>query len=158
MNGVNCNIHYTIPCCRLSEDLYQTAKVAKVLLLLNAGKGKEFKGKSLKDVQITEDEILDANTTTKVETNQVDEDDNNTLDNYEIHTQHVKTNDKITGRTKWLKHEKDVVLTHFKEHIQARKAPKKQECLDLISTHPDLFSLDDWVRIKTLVFNTYRIK
>lgn len=156
MNGVNCNIHYTIPYCRLSEDLYQTAKVAKVLLLLNAGKGKEFKGKSLKDVQITEDEIFDVNTTTKLQSNQVDKDEK--LDDYEIHTQHEKTNDKRTGRTKWLKNEKDVVLTHFKEHIQARKAPKKQECIDLISVHPDLFSLEDWVRIKTLVFNTYRMK
>ncbi|KAJ3666268.1 hypothetical protein Zmor_001721 [Zophobas morio] len=30
---------------RLSDDIYQTAKVAKVLLMLNAGKGAEFKEK-----------------------------------------------------------------------------------------------------------------
>ncbi|XP_045478739.1 uncharacterized protein LOC123683842 [Harmonia axyridis] len=40
---------------RLPEDIYQTAKVAKVLLLLNEGKGKEFKGKSLADIEISED-------------------------------------------------------------------------------------------------------
>ncbi|KAF5278779.1 hypothetical protein FQA39_LY18355 [Lamprigera yunnana] len=41
----------------LSEDVYQTAKVAKVLLLLNAGKEKELKGKNLEDIQINEDVI-----------------------------------------------------------------------------------------------------
>ena len=42
---------------RLSDDIYQTAKVAKVLLLLNAGKGAEFKGKSLKDIEVADDEM-----------------------------------------------------------------------------------------------------
>lgn len=40
---------------RLTEDVYQTAKVAKVLLLLNEGKGNEFKGKSLSEIEVIGD-------------------------------------------------------------------------------------------------------
>lgn len=43
---------------RLTEAIYQTAKIAKVLLLLNSGKGSEFNGKNLSDIQIAEDEFL----------------------------------------------------------------------------------------------------
>ncbi|CAH0558836.1 unnamed protein product [Brassicogethes aeneus] len=61
---------------RLTEDVFQTAKVAKVLLLLNAGKGTEFKGKSLSEIQVdgdlidddeTESEIKNMKTTTEME-------------------------------------------------------------------------------------------
>lgn len=42
---------------RLTEDIYQTAKVAKVLLLLNAGKGTDLKGKSLSEIEVMDDLI-----------------------------------------------------------------------------------------------------
>lgn len=41
---------------RLSQDLYQTAKVSKVLMLLDQGRGNEFKGKSLNDIQLADKE------------------------------------------------------------------------------------------------------
>lgn len=141
--------------CRLSEDLYQTAKVAKILLLLNAGKGKEFKGKSLEEVHITDDDVLDLNTTTN-ENVTIDKNDDGAVENCEIEYQ---TNaNRRYGRTKWSKDDKKLVLAHFKEHIRTKRPPKKQECLDFISSHSSLFTQSDWVRIKTLVFNTYRIK
>lgn len=37
---------------RLPQDIYRTAKVAKTLLLLEKGKGKEFKGKNLDQIQL----------------------------------------------------------------------------------------------------------
>ncbi|KAB0805127.1 hypothetical protein PPYR_02097 [Photinus pyralis] len=40
---------------RLPQDIYQTAKVAKILLLLEKGRGKEFKGKRLEDININTD-------------------------------------------------------------------------------------------------------
>lgn len=43
----------------MTEDVYQTAKVAKVLLLLNAGKGSELKGKSLAEVEVTAEEVIE---------------------------------------------------------------------------------------------------
>lgn len=43
---------------RLTDDVYQTAKVAKVLLLLNAGKGAELKGKHLEDINVNHEELI----------------------------------------------------------------------------------------------------
>lgn len=40
---------------RLPQDLYQTAKVVKVLLLLEKGKGKEFRGKNLEEINLDQD-------------------------------------------------------------------------------------------------------
>lgn len=49
-----------------SEDVYQTAKVAKILLLLNAGRGSEFMGKSLAEIQVSGDVVdYDENITEK---------------------------------------------------------------------------------------------
>ena len=62
-NYTNPNLTYFL-FIRLTEDLYQTAKVAKVLLLLNAGKGHEFKGKSLSQIEVEQEEIFDDNDNT----------------------------------------------------------------------------------------------
>ncbi|KAI4470089.1 hypothetical protein MML48_1g05212 [Holotrichia oblita] len=40
---------------QLPQDIFQTAKVAKVLLLLEKGKGKEFRGKSLSEIELGRD-------------------------------------------------------------------------------------------------------
>lgn len=36
----------------MPQDIYQTAKVSKILLLLEAGRGKEFHGKSLNEIEL----------------------------------------------------------------------------------------------------------
>ncbi|KAJ8933557.1 hypothetical protein NQ314_013931 [Rhamnusium bicolor] len=43
---------------RLPQDIFQTAKVAKVLLLLEKGKGKEFIGKSLNEIDVEEEAYI----------------------------------------------------------------------------------------------------
>lgn len=56
---------------RLPQDLYQTAKVSKLLILMENGQGDKYKGKSLSEIDIDpnidtaeeeeeEDEFLDA--------------------------------------------------------------------------------------------------
>ncbi|KAK4886952.1 hypothetical protein RN001_003223 [Aquatica leii] len=40
---------------RLPQDIFQTAKVAKVLLLLEKGMGEKFKGKSINDIHLEKD-------------------------------------------------------------------------------------------------------
>lgn len=44
------NCCYSLKLFRQSDDTYQAAKVAKVLMVLNSGKGAELRGKSLNDV------------------------------------------------------------------------------------------------------------
>lgn len=60
----------------------------------------------------------------------------------------------VKGRVKWEPHHKKMVIEAFKKHIKNRIPPKKNECLEFLSEHPELTC--DWLRIKTLVFNTYR--
>ncbi|KAL1516177.1 hypothetical protein ABEB36_000096 [Hypothenemus hampei] len=40
---------------RLPQDIYQTAKVAKILLLLEKGRGHQFKGKNLEEIELDKD-------------------------------------------------------------------------------------------------------
>ncbi|KAL3281696.1 hypothetical protein HHI36_004902 [Cryptolaemus montrouzieri] len=45
---------------RLPQDIYQTAKVAKILILLEKGKGHQFKGKSLDEIVLDEELTSDS--------------------------------------------------------------------------------------------------
>jgi hypothetical protein len=53
---------------RLPDDVHQTAKIAKLLFLMEQGQGKEFKGKKLDDIEISTSEEVEVN---------LEEDDNN---------------------------------------------------------------------------------
>jgi hypothetical protein len=44
---------------RLPDDLYQTAKIAKVLLLMEKGDAAKYKNKSLDEIEINADEEVD---------------------------------------------------------------------------------------------------
>lgn len=150
---------------RLTDDTYQTAKVAKVLLLLNAGKGNEFKGKSLNEIEVSQDVI---------DFDEKDEDENmqqNKLfkspctkeviwDPVELPTKHNAnvTSSSVSGRMRWSASEKKLVLKFFKKNIEKKIAPKKEECLNFIRQNNKSFKECDWVRVKTLVYNTYRVQ
>lgn len=49
-------MYYQFSSFRLPQDMYQTAKVAKILLLMEKGRGDQFKGKHLNEIEI-ENEI-----------------------------------------------------------------------------------------------------
>lgn len=59
-------------------------------------------------------------------------------------------------RLRWSALEKKVVLNYFKTHIKRKAAPKKKECLELIAKYSNLFTENDWVRVKTFVYNSYQ--
>lgn len=133
--------------------------------MLNAGKGAEFKGKALAEIEITGDVLDDisdqSDILNEIPEEQIDIPTESTEDNgpppetkkFEVNYTHVNK-----GKSRWTQKDKRIVLSYFKQHLEERRAPKKKECLELISAHPDKFSIADWVRIKTLVFNTYRVK
>nr|CAI5834914.1 unnamed protein product [Callosobruchus analis] len=62
------------------------------------------------------------------------------------------------GRVRWEPEQKNLVLQEFKRHIKRKVLPTKQECLDFMNRHSIKFDKFDWSRIKTLVYNTYRLK
>lgn len=192
----------------MPQDIYQTAKVAKILLLLEKGKGKQFKGKNLSDIELDQvvyysSENSDADSDndnvsekflkkqakysqfTEIkerdlhkelgECSSIDEvkisleqglqnNENNvqleeTLlkkENYELPKKHgIK---KISGRMRWSDQEKKIVLHYFKQHLKNKITPKKHECDQLLAQHGHQLFNKDWVKIKTLVYNTFRLK
>ncbi|KAI4454940.1 hypothetical protein MML48_9g00011193 [Holotrichia oblita] len=64
----------------------------------------------------------------------------------------------IVGRVKWTKEEKKIVKDYFSWHIQHKITPKKKECEELLQLYGDELINKDWVRVKTLVYNTFRNK
>lgn len=44
---------------RLPQDVYQTAKIAKLLLIIDKGEGHKYKGKDLKDITVEETDCLE---------------------------------------------------------------------------------------------------
>lgn len=58
----------------------------------------------------------------------------------------------------WLDLQKQIVLDHLKTHINKKIAPKKHECEELIKKHKNILKDVGWVRVKTLVYNSFRLK
>ncbi|XP_025836251.1 uncharacterized protein LOC112906405 [Agrilus planipennis] len=159
---------------RLPQDIYQTAKVAKVLMLLEKGKANEFKGKSLGEIHLSNDvyyssesdecdleesvpqralnRISRQGTNNSVSTNN----EESTLVNQERQKEKPKGPTKQQGRVKWCEKEKKIVLKYFSEHIKKKIPPKKQECEEFLKYYNTDFQNKDWVKIKTYVYNVYR--
>ncbi|KAJ3639911.1 hypothetical protein Zmor_003240 [Zophobas morio] len=183
---------------RLPQDLFQTAKVAKILLLMEKGRGKEFKGKSLNEIELQKDVYYSSESEIEDEEDEatplsetalkratastsMQEDENNIFNtqnaienikrkksvtkrnsdlNKELDINNKKTKsegNKKSGRLPWTEAQKKLVLNHFKKHIKNKVTPKKHECEELIVSHKDILGSKDWVRVKTLVYNTFRM-
>lgn len=46
--------------CRLPQDIFQTAKVSKILIAINRGKGAQYKGKSLDEINLSDIDSADS--------------------------------------------------------------------------------------------------
>nr|CAI5858790.1 unnamed protein product [Callosobruchus analis] len=163
---------------RLTEDTYQTAKVAKVLLLLNAGKGSEFKGKCLNEIEVGNDvlelEIDETDGTgneIQVKDAESREDKSSSRTSISVDYPHLEsnsneppkpdiTNKKIKPQKRicWSSEEKQLMLKYFQKNIIKCVAPRKQDCLDFINKNESIFKKEDWIRVKTFVYNTYRLQ
>lgn len=58
----------------------------------------------------------------------------------------------------WTSKQKQIMLQHFKTHINKKIAPKKAECTKFKELHNELFNQKIWVQIKVFIYNTYRIE
>lgn len=60
------------------------------------------------------------------------------------------------GRSRWTTEQARLVKRFFQDHIKLQKAPKKEECLELINQYPEILQDKNWVKLKTYVYNVYR--
>nr|CAI5843083.1 unnamed protein product [Callosobruchus analis] len=145
---------------KLPQDGYQTAKISKLLILMDKGLGDKYKGKSLNEIDIdpeqdyaeTESDIEYYPLSVFTETNNLPTTSTSRTEKELLHSREGMSN------CKWKKAmDYNVVKKHFKQHIK-KKQPQKNECEDLLKKYPQLFHNKNWVRIKTYVYNQYRNK
>ncbi|CAH2012847.1 unnamed protein product [Acanthoscelides obtectus] len=137
---------------------------------MNNVKCSEFKGKSLAEIEVGDDILVDENVEEEnvdgenveeenVERENVEKDDMESPTTKDVCERKDEEESEINCREKkkkynrkrWEHKDKQLVLNHVKN----KAAPRKKECLDFIDENHPIFSPSDWSRIKTLVFNTY---
>ncbi|XP_046406622.1 uncharacterized protein LOC124171491 [Ischnura elegans] len=161
---------------RLPDDVYQTAKISKILLLMEKGEAADFKGKNLDEIDINlEEELpLQGNSTENA-------DDDFSADFYEtdesfshgesamgapniLEPQPLSSSlTFVEGKRKrilvpWTQEQKDIVNKYFKNHIIKKIAPKRKECEALIKENPDVLHNKSWLKIKVFIQNAYSKK
>lgn len=154
---------------RLPDDIYQTAKISKLLILMEDGRSSNFKGKTLDEIEIDLDENL---LNSEREDNPEDEIDD-LLDDYVEEKNHnniptardTQEENEVLGQqkskkqrilVKWTDEQKSVVKKFFNEQIKNHKAPKRHECEKLIEQHKDVFYNKNWLKIKVYIQNQYQ--
>lgn len=151
---------------RLPDDIYQTARISKLLILMERGEAGQFKGKTLDeiDLNLEEDLMVQASDNLEQRENVLVEDVNNCNDENEV-TEEVNINrekHKKRGQKRvlipWTKQQKEIVTTYFKRHIKESRPPKKGECDDLIMKYPEILKNKNWLKIKVFIQNTYNKK
>ncbi|KAG5871775.1 hypothetical protein JTB14_023459 [Gonioctena quinquepunctata] len=154
---------------RLPQDVFQTAKIAKLLLMMDKGEGADFKGKTLEEIDIHLDNLeeedcpkieSDIESDNEAEKSQtpVDEDHHSSSESNEGNDFKRKRMSKKTKKLRgsWSSKQKSSMKEFFKEHICEKITPKKEECLQLRNKYRDMFEDKTWVQIKVFVYNTFR--
>lgn len=145
---------------RLPSDIYQTAKVSKILLLAQNNTIDKYKGCKLDELDI-EGDIMEME-----DTSSTDEDEGGELQvENSVHAEETETGSysgntftrkkKIKTIKKWTSEEKHATKNFFKNHIKKKIAPKKNEVMKLVELHPLLFKDRKWDSIKVFVCNQY---
>ncbi|KAF5278639.1 hypothetical protein FQA39_LY00681 [Lamprigera yunnana] len=116
---------------RLSDNIYQTAKVSKLLLLMSEGGVEQYKGKSLDEIDIDLSPITEqGNDVERLRCNNTDIEEEE-LCNEEV--QKVQTNTVTVSRLKitkqhirrsWSRQQKQAIYKYFLKHIEKKHAPK----------------------------------
>ncbi|CAG9763774.1 unnamed protein product [Ceutorhynchus assimilis] len=167
--GHTSDIHKTY--YRLPNDVYQMAKVSKLLLLNERGEAAKFKGKRLDEIDINLDPIEE-------EPSEDENEDSEGMAEYSFSSNsNEKINEPSTSNTQmtatdcsvmekaargkkrilepWKETQKKMALSYFKDHLKRKIAPKKNECMMLKEEHAETFSNKSWEKIKIFIVNTY---
>lgn len=163
---------------RLPDDVYQTSKISKLLILMEKGEAGQFKGKTLDEINLNlEENVLEEPEENLLEepeeTTEILADDNiipnddeqnkicsGIATNYRkkmLPKKKISPKRKIQ-RTPWTQDQKNIVTNYFKTHITQKKPPKQAECEELISKNSAILRNKDWLKIKVFVQNIYRKK
>lgn len=151
---------------RLPDDVYQTAKVSKLLLLAKHNSIEQFKGRSLNDIEINANlpEEDEENSDDYIDTeSNIDEEEMTANTVLRDETNRNKSTTLIRKGLKrtlvpWTMEQKKYTDEFFKNHIKMKKVPKKHEVMALIEKYPTIFDNKGWAVIKVYVHNKFKQK
>lgn len=152
----HCNVY------RMSDNIYQTAKVSKLLLLMMEGGAENFKGKRLDEIDIELTPMVDNQDFFEQLIQDTPQCVEEVLDidvKGNFHTAEEKdakvNNKKILERQSWTDEQKRIISEHFAENIKRKEAPKQLEVKKFVELYPELFRERKWTSIKAVVYNIY---
>lgn len=148
---------------RLPDDIYQIAKIAKILMLMERGEAAAYKGKTLEKIEVNLDEEIPMENEDGADIGnnleQISSEDLVTSNpaNQERDPENIETRAKNKKRilVPWTNQEKRAVLDFFASHIKNKRPPKRNECDLLKEQHPNLLQNRSWLKIKVFVQNVY---
>lgn len=154
---------------RLPDDVYQTAKITKLLLMMEKGEGQQFKGKTLDEIKVNlEDDQISSDHFSDEDygfpkSPPLEEVLNQKEDNsqkYDMDMIGKKPSQKRKKREvhKWTDEQRKVVAFFFDSEIKAKLAPKKHRVDELYRINQDLNLPKPWEKIKVFVQNIYTNK
>ncbi|KAL1494246.1 hypothetical protein ABEB36_009871 [Hypothenemus hampei] len=118
-------------------DVYQTAKVSKLLLAINSGNAHKYDGKALADIELSDIQSDDDNDEPKTTTKKL-------------------TNTNLPKEKSWTETQKSDIRIYFKKQIKEKVAPRKQQVMEFLQKHPENFKNKNWVQVKSYVYNCYK--
>ncbi|KAL1509958.1 hypothetical protein ABEB36_004622 [Hypothenemus hampei] len=154
---------------RLPDDVYQTAKISKLLLLMEEGKAGQYKGKPLNEIDLNlEEDLLEEIKSTEANNCEQEleelllpeENEIENIDKSNLPPASTKPTVSCTKKCKrqlvsWTEEQRRIVKSFFATHIKNRKPPKRHECEKLKEEYVDLLLNKDWLKIKVLIQNEY---
>lgn len=162
---------------RLPDDVYQTAKLSKLLLLMEKGEANHYKGKSLDEIEINmEENLLDEKQDDEDDVEDVEEPINESIKKSKNGSEKVddsnntdcvntveKENQAMPQKKRrilipWTEEQKKLTRTFFAKHIRNSRPPKRHECEELIDANPGVFNNKTWLKMKVFVQNEYSKK
>lgn len=158
---------------RLPDDVYQTAKLSKLLLLMEKGIAGEYKGMTLDNINIDLEDNLLENENSDADIDDAEDEEeivkeviketNNSNQRVESETCKSTCQIKVKSGKKrtlvpWTDEQKEIVTNYFATSIKKKQAPKRVECEDLKSLYPQVLENKDWLKIKVFIQNVYKKK
>lgn len=172
--GHTSNIHKQV--YRLPDDVYQTAKISKLLMLMARGQAGEFHGKALDEIEINlDDDILEIgedsdteelnnpvrlkNQDFVIEDFEICEPENDrVIDCSDNESKNVAFPKKTRTLVAWTEEQKKLTLEFFKFHIHNKIPVKRHNCEEMKFKYAGKFENKTWQQIKVFVQNAYRKK
>lgn len=150
---------------RLPDDVYQTAKVSKLLMLSkNAALFQQYKGKPLSEIELGDDVIEESDTENEEDVIRLPETGehsgkNNTSQVVETEASVTVSNKNVRKKRKlvpWTSLQKKITEQFFENNIKKKVPPKKREVITLIDRNPGVFKNKTWPVIKVYVCNKFK--